>query len=171
MENCNSPLAEQFRLYERQAEPWKKPHEQVMRSYERADELGEAVAFGLFLHDRIRDRGAPRLGQGLVTVDKALRLYDELLWWYKNSHPLLVAVDKSESDEFPVSRSDDFRQRYEETSRIMGYVTRHRAALIDVKEGRGIALEKAVDELLRNRRSNGVQQAAAASAKRDRGQD
>jgi hypothetical protein len=137
-------LRAHFDALERETESWKKRHDAVMRQYDKADALAEAVAFGLFIHERI----AKLLqSEDSVTVACAKQFVDVYEWWYAKASVLLSAVDESERQGFPVEESGQFRETHNAVAATMHGLSVLRTALADMDAGQFRPMKEVFDEL------------------------
>src|SRR3990170_518282 len=92
-------------LFDEQSESWKKPHNEVMHAYRKADGLAESIAYGLFILERITrcSMGESEPGSEVqVTVSQAKRLCEAYRQWYNTACVVLSIIEASEAAQFPV---------------------------------------------------------------------
>jgi len=145
-------LKKYLNIFDQQAGPWKRPHDEVMEAYQRADDLSEAVAYGLFLLDRIEHSSEGAAGPEAavrVTMSEAKTLCDFHEWWYANAGALLAGIDASEAAGFAVKKATEFREAHRRVGEQMHAVRKLQQSIVDFEEGRGVSLEDALHGLRR----------------------
>ena len=123
-------------LFGEQSESWKRPHQEVMEAYRKADGLSEAVAQGLFILERLN-----RYADGPMTVTLAEGLTSAYRDWYAAAGTFLEAVEESETNGFPVEGADKLRKAHETLGSRMEAVVNLQESIQDYRDGREKSLE------------------------------
>jgi hypothetical protein len=134
-------LKQTLELY---TESWKEPHDKVMKLYENADRLSEAVSWGIFLFDELYNTLLQDGTASVEGVECAHRGFDE---WYSVASHVIAAIDKSMSEGFGVARSEELQRRYSQAGPIIEELLDAMRAIESVNNGTAVSVTQFLDEL------------------------
>jgi len=137
-------------LFGEQSESWKKPHNEVMLAYRKADGLAESIAYGLFILERITrcSMGESEPGSEVqVTVSQAKRLCEAYRQWYNTAGVVLTVIEASEAAQFPVEGADRFREAHRELGMRMRALAHLSESVANLENGLAKPLEEVLNGL------------------------
>src|SRR5690606_34714922 len=124
-------------------EPWLEEHKEVMCNWEKADELSELCAMGIFAFQRLKNH-LPACNE---SFDKILNMRECFDHWYEATSAVSVASEALAGQEFEVNGLDQLQGALSEASSILSDLQDATTAIHAVRSKESKSLEEFLDEL------------------------